>query len=294
MGSVVNEVPVVWIQGATCSGCSVSVLNATAPELRQLIIDQVVPGTHINLRFQATLMAGSGEPTLQVLADTAREDRGQFLLVVEGAVPTAEGGLYCQVGERDGKGVPFLQHVLDLASSARAVIALGTCASFGGIFAGQPNPTGCRGTGEVLRENGIDTPTINVPGCPPHPDWFTTTVLTVLLKGLPGPEDLDEVGRLKTIYGCLIHENCPRRPYFDQGKFAKHFGEEGCLYELGCKGPQTYADCPIRHWNSGVNWCIDAGAPCIGCTEPEFPDKTAPMYEKITVERLERFKVTTR
>ena len=294
MASVVKECPVVWIQGATCSGCSVSVLNTAAPDVRQLLIDQAVPGTHLNLRFQATLMAGSGDPVIQVLADTAAEAAGGFLLVVEGSVVTGGGGVFCQVGERDGKGITFLEHVLELGAKAQAVIALGTCACYGGIFGGAPNPAGCRGTAEVLAENGIATPVINVPGCPPHPDWFTTTVLTVLLGGLPKPEALDDVGRLKSLFGQLIHENCPRRPYFDQGKFAAHFGDEGCLYELGCKGPQTYADCPIRHWNAGVNWCIDAGAPCIGCCEPEFPDAVAPMYEKITEKRLERFKVVTR
>jgi len=294
MASVVQECPVVWIQGATCSGCSVSVLNTAAPDIRQLLVDQVIPGTHLNLRFQATVMAGQGDAAIDVLAATADEAAGRFILIVEGSVVTGEGGVFCQVGERDGEGITFLDHVLTLSRQALAVVALGTCASYGGIFGGAPNPTGCRGTADVLKENGIETPVVNVPGCPPHPDWFTATVLSVLLNGLPSADDLDDCGRLKSIYGKLVHEHCARRPYFDQGKFAETFGDEGCLYKLGCKGPQTYADCPIRHWNGGVNWCIDAGAPCIGCCEPEFPDKVAPMYEKITEERLERFRVVTR
>lgn len=294
MGLVVKECPVVWIQGATCSGCSVSVLNTAAPDIRQLLVDQVLPGTHLNLRFQATVMAGQGDPVIEVLTGAASELPGQYILVVEGSVVTGGDGVFCQVGERDGKGITFLEHVLTLSEKALAVVALGTCASYGGIFGGAPNPTGCRGVAEVLKERGILTPVVNVGGCPPHPDWFTATVLTVLLGGVPKAEDLDDAGRLKSLYGKLIHENCPRRPYFDQGKFAKAFGDQGCLYDLGCKGPQTYADCPIRHWNGGVNWCIDGGAPCIGCCEPEFPDRVAPMYEKITEERLERFKVVTR
>jgi len=102
-----------------------------------------------------------------------------------------------------------------------------------------------------------------------------------LLKGLPKPEDLDDNLRPLAFYGKLIHENCPRRAYFDEGKFAKKPGDEGCLYELGCKGPITYADCPLRRWNDGTNWGIGAGAPCNGCTQPEFPDLVAPFYEKL-------------
>jgi len=103
----------------------------------------------------------------------------------------------------------------------------------------------------------------------------------VLLFGLPKPRELDELKRPKVFYGNLIHENCPRRAYFDEGKFAKRFGEPGCLNELGCKGPVTHADCPIRLWNHGTSWCIGAGSPCIGCCEPGFPDLVAPFYKKL-------------
>jgi hydrogenase small subunit len=108
------------------------------------------------------------------------------------------------------------------------------------------------------------------------------TVAAILLDGLPRPEELDEFRRPKAFYGKLIHENCPRRAYFDEGKFAQKFSDEGCLYELGCKGPVTYADCPLRLWNNGTNWCIGNGAPCMGCVEPGFPDVVSPLYEKIT------------
>jgi hydrogenase small subunit len=158
---------------------------------------------------------------------------------------------------------------------------MGTCASFGGIPAAKPNPTSCKSVKDVLEADGINKPLINIPGCPPHPDWFVGTVAGVILNGLPTADDLDDFLRPKAFYGKLIHENCPRRAYFDEGKFAMKFGDEGCLYELGCKGPITYADCPLRRWNSGTNWVIGAGAPCNGCTQPEFPDNTAPFYEKL-------------
>jgi len=134
---------------------------------------------------------------------------------------------------------------------------------------------------KVLDAKGIDKPLVNIPGCPPHPDWFVGTVASILLNGLPKAEDLDDNLRPLAFYGKLIHENCPRRAYFDEGKFAKKPGDEGCLYELGCKGPITYADCPLRRWNNGTNWVIGAGAPCNGCTQPEFPDLVAPFYEKL-------------
>ncbi|MFN2302818.1 MAG: oxidoreductase, partial [Anaerolineales bacterium] len=132
---------------------------------------------------------------------------------------------------------------------------------------------------EVLQTNGINTPLVNIPGCPPHPDWFVGTIATILLSGLPKPEDLDELGRPKAFYGQTIHENCPRRAYYDENKFAKKFGDPGCNYELGCRGPITHADCPVRLWNNKVNWCVGCGATCIGCTEPGFFD-ISPLYEK--------------
>lgn len=269
-----EEISVIWLQAATCSGCSVSVLNSASPRIQELLLDEVVPGKHINLRFQATVMAGAGGPALKVLEEAERDLKGCFLLVVEGAIPMAEEGFYGTIGEE-----PMAQRVESLGRAAQAVIALGTCASFGGIFAARPNPTGCVSVGELFAMRGITTPLINVPGCPPHPDWFVGTVVSLLLKGLSSLK-LDEHRRPKLFYGKLIHENCPRRAYFDEGKFAKHLSDEGCLYELGCKGPITHADCPLRLWNNGTNWVIGCGAPCNGCVEPGFPDLVSPFYEK--------------
>jgi hydrogenase small subunit len=226
-------------------------------------------------------MAAAGEQALQVMEDTTRRQKGEYVLVVDGAVPMATDAVYGAIGERNGKPVTMLQRVTELAQDALAVIAIGTCASFGGIPAAPPNPTSCTSVQKALASKGISKPLINIPGCPPHPDWFVGTVASVILSGLPKAEDLDDFLRPKAFYGKLIHENCPRRAYFDEGKFAKKFGEDGCLYELGCKGPITYADCPLRRWNSGTNWVIGAGAPCNGCTQPEFPDLTAPFYEKL-------------
>ncbi len=278
---MVKELPVIYLQTAACSGCAVSLLNSASPTIKNLLIDQIVPGVHINLRFHPVIMAAAGEMAIKVMEDTSREKKDGYVLVVDGAVPTAADGVYGAVGERGGKPVTMADRVTELSRDALAVIALGTCASFGGIPAAKPNPAGCQPVKKFLDSKGIVKPLVNIPGCPPHPDWFVGTVAGIILNGLPRAEDLDDLLRPKAFYGKLIHENCPRRAYFDEGKFAKKPGEEGCLYELGCKGPITYADCPTRRWNNGTNWVIGAGAPCNGCTQPEFPDQTAPFYEKL-------------
>ncbi len=278
----VQEIPVVWIQTGTCTGCSVSVLNSVSPNIKNVLIDEILPGKHINLKFQATVMAGEGEAVIKVLEDISKKGKDSYLLVVEGAIPTKDNGIYGTLGEKNGKPLPMTIWVEELAKNAMAIVALGTCAAFGGIAAGAPNPGGYVGTDSFLKSRRITKPLINVPGCPPHPDWFVGTVASVLLQGLPKAEELDEFKRPKAFYGKLIHENCPRRAYFDEGKFARKFGEPGCLNELGCKGPVTYADCPLRMWNHGTNWCIGAGSPCIGCCEPGFPDLMAPFYQKLT------------
>jgi hydrogenase small subunit len=275
-----QEIPVIWMQAATCSGCSVSVLNSAAPKISDLLLSEVIPGRHINLRFQATVMAGAGEPALEVLDAIVKEEGGSYLLVVEGSIPTNAGGACGMLGEE-----PMADRVVALAKSAQAIIALGTCASFGGIFAAAPNPAECVSVAALLEEKGLDVPLVNVPGCPPHPDWFVGTVAALLLGG-PSAVTVDELRRPARFFGQLVHENCPRRAYFDEGKFAQHLSDEGCLYELGCKGTLTHADCPLRRWNNGVNWVIGSGAPCNGCTEPEFPDLVSPFYERLPEEAL--------
>jgi len=288
--SSTKELPAIWIQGAGCSGCSVSVLNGVAPDIAAALLDEIVPGKHLNLRFHPTVMAGSGEPAVKILEDAPRDLDGGYVLVVEGGVQVAEDGAFCHVGERDGRGIPFTEHVEKLASKAMAVIALGDCAAFGGVPSVAPNPTGSVGVSKFLASRGVKTPVVNIGGCPPNPDWFLGTVAHILLRGLPGADELDPWGRPKLFYGKLVHDNCQRRAWFDTGRFAKKPGDEGCLYLLGCKGPMTYADCPDRLWNAGTDWCVGAGAPCTGCAEARFFDRFGPVYEKVTDERLERLR----
>ena len=288
--SATKEIPAIWLQGAGCTGCSIALLNGASPTVKNLLLDEIVPGKRVCLKFHATIMAGEGEPVIQVLQDTRKNDKGAYVLIVEGAIPTAKSGIYGSIGKSADKHHTILESVLELSKDAAMVIAAGTCASYGGIPAAAPNPTGCKGVKDILDKNSVKTPIINVPGCSMHPDWFFGTISAILL----GRQlQLDDCGRPKLFYGKLIHENCPRRADFDKGKFANHPGEDGCLYQVGCKGHYTYADCPLRQWNNGVSWCVKAGSPCLGCVEPGFPDFTSPFYEKLNREDIKRCINTT-
>ena len=292
MAAEVKEIPVIWYQAASCSGDSVSVLNAADPNVRNVLLDELLPGCHVNLLFQMTVMAGQGDQVMKILEDAPVERKDGYVLVVEGTIPTAAGGRCGMLGEQGDTPIMMADAVAQLASGAIAGIALGTCAAFGGIFAGAPNPTGSVSLSGLVAERGIDLPVINVPGCPANPDWFLGTVAHFVMNGGFRPDEIDEVGRPLLFFGKLIHETCPRRPDFDAGKFARKLGDAGCLYELGCKGPVTYADCPTRGFNNKTNWCINAGSPCHGCVEPEFPDKLSPLYEKVTQGRLPNYQVS--
>ena len=279
--SAIRETPIIWLATGACSGCSVSLLDALAPRIQDVLLDQVIPGHHTELAFHQTVMAASGDLAMKAMYDTEQKP---FLLVVEGAVPLGNAGRYCEVGEKKGEGITALEHVLRLGREAKAVLAVGTCASFGGIPAANMNPSGAKGVRAVFKEQGISTPTINLPGCAAHPDWFIGTLASLLLNG-PGSVAVDRYGRPTMFYSKLIHDNCPRRGHFDNGRFAQHFGESHCLYKLGCKGPIAHSDCAQKRWNGGTNWCIGNGHPCNGCVEPAFPFHES-LWKKIPVHEV--------
>jgi len=262
--------PVLWIQGASCTGCSVSLLNSVHPRIKEILLDI------ISLEYHPNIMAGAGDLGFEHLQQVLETKKGEFFLVIEGAVPKGSDGLYCTVGETpNGEPVTFLELAQKLGNRAKAVVALGTCAAYGGVAAAAPNPTDCVGASSIIDAKKV----LNLPGCPAHPDWVMGSLAHLLLyQELP---ETDSYGRPKLFYGGLIHDNCPRRQYFDNSKFAHNFGEPGCLLELGCKGPIAGSDCPTRLWNGGTNWCIKSGAPCLGCTHPNFPDEASPFYQRM-------------
>lgn len=255
------KIPVVWIEVNGCGGNTISLLNALGPDLYQ-----VLQGL-IDLRFSNTLMLAEGDAALQNLQEATANPLG-FILVIEGAIARGEQGRFNFVALKNKRLLTGASLITKLGLRAKQVIAIGTCASFGGPSAAFPNPTDSVGASQFLGR-----PVVNVSGCPAHPDWFIGTLAHLLLFGDP---EVDEHGRPLLFYGETVHRRCTRRSFFERRIFAKELGDPECMFELGCKGPITYADCPVRKWNSYLKWPVDANTPCIGCTEPTFPDGMTP------------------
>ena len=273
--------PVFWVQGQGCTGCSVTLLNSTHPSIVDVLLKI------ISLEFHPTVMAAEGEGAYEHMMRVAEKFKGKFIFAVEGAVPVAHDGKCCVVAEADHHEVTMTEVTKVLAANAAAVLAVGTCAAYGGIPAGKGNETGAMGVSAFLKKEGIPAPVINIPGCPPHPDWMVGTLALLLdamkRKGTEGGvleimRGLDDVGRPKVFYPNT-HLTCPYLSSFEDGIFSPFMTDKkGCRFELGCRGPWSGCDSATRKWNGGVNWCI-ANATCVGCTSPNFPDGMSPFYE---------------
>ena len=252
---------VIYLSFQECTGCLESLTRSFAPTVENLIFNV------ISLDYDDTLMAAAGVQAEQARAQAMEANYGKYLLVVDGAVPTADGGVYhCAAGR---SGIDILT---ECAKGAAAIVAVGTCASFGGLPFADPNPTGARAISSLVPGK----PVVNVSGCPPIPEVIAGTLLQYVTTGrVP---DLDEHLRPTVFYGNTIHDRCYRRPFYDRGEFAKTFDDEGarngwCLYELGCKGPTTYNACATLKWNNAVSFPIQSGHPCLGCAAPDFWDR---------------------
>ena len=273
--------PVFWVQGQGCTGCSVTLLNSTHPSIADVLLKI------ISLEFHPTVMAAEGEGAYEHMMRVAEKFKGKFIFAVEGAVPVAHDGKCCVVAEADHHEVTMTEVTKVLAANAAAVLAVGTCAAYGGIPAGKGNETGAMGVSAFLKKEGIPAPVINIPGCPPHPDWMVGTLALLLdamkRKGTEGGvleimRGLDDVGRPKVFYPNT-HLTCPYLSSFEDGIFSPFMTDKkGCRFELGCRGPWSGCDSATRKWNGGINWCI-ANATCVGCTSPNFPDGMSPFYE---------------
>jgi len=255
---------VIWLSFQECTGCTESLLRTSHPQLDELILDL------ISLDYHEALSVPSGHLAEEARHAAMEENAGSYILVVEGSIPTKDGGVYCMVGNQTA-----LEIVEEAAENAGAIVAIGSCAAWGGIPSSPPNPTGATGAPQILTDRTV----VALPGCPPNPYNLLGTVLQYATYGtLP---ELDEKGRPVFAYGRVIHEDCPRRPHFDAGRFARQFGDPGhkdgwCLYYLGCKGPQTAANCSIQQFNEMPgSWPIGAGHPCFGCTEESLAFKVA-------------------
>lgn len=256
---------VIWLHFAECTGCSEAFIRTTYPWIDELVLEV------LNIAYHETIMAPAGEAAHKSLHDAMKKYKGKYILVCEGGIPTAEDGTYGRVGGRT-----MLEIAKEATAGALATICTGNCACYGGVQAAKPNPTKAMG---VSKATGVKT--INLAGCPPNPVNTVSAVVQFLLLGKPPA--LDQYGRPLFAYGKTIHDKCPRRAHYEEAEFVKKFGDEGaingwCLFELGCKGPDTHNNCSLVKFNDGTNWPVGAGHPCLGCAEPHFWDNMAPFY----------------
>ncbi len=278
-----QTINLIWLQGQGCTGDTVSLISAREPSLVDALTGILPEVSDINLAYHPTVMAPWGERALSVLDDAKDGKLDPFVLILEGAIPdenkSAEnGGYYCAVGDKDGHLVTLNELLLSLKDKAAAAVAVGTCAAFGGVPAGKPNPTGAKGLldffGKEYRST-LGLPVINVSGCPAPGDNCIKTLayLVLIARGvitvLP---ELDKHNRPLFLYGELAHHLCPRAGSLAHGAFSKEFGEPHCMGLLGCKGPISHCRVPRDGFADGVGGCPTGGSPCIGCTEPGFPD----------------------
>ncbi len=234
------RVPVLWLHGLECTCCSESFIRSAHPLAKDVILSM------LSLDYDDTIMAAAGEQAEQCLTDVRTQYKGKYIVAVEGNPPLGEDGNFCIVGGR-----PFLDQLLEVTQDAMAVIAWGSCASWGCVQAAKPNPTKATPIDQVIKNK----PIIKIPGCPPIAEVMTGVISYILaFERLP---ELDRQGRPKMFYGQRIHDKCYRRPHFDAGQFVEAWDDEAarkgyCLYKMGCRGPTTYNACSTVRWNEGA------------------------------------------
>lgn len=257
---------VIWLSFQECTGCTESFTRSHAPTIEELIFN------YISLDYHHTLQAASGLSAEQAREQAMKQFAGEYLLIVDGSIPLNNNGACSTIAGRTN-----LDLLQECAENAAAIIAIGTCASYGGLPGANPNPTGAVSVQALMEEKRIETkPLVNLPGCPPLPIAISGVLAHyITFNSLP---ELDELKRPVSIYGNTVHERCSRYHFYQEEKFVEKFDDEGarkgwCLYKLGCKGPVTHNACAVHKWNNGTSFPIEAGHPCIGCSEPGFWDK---------------------
>lgn len=295
-GTPFDEVHVFWLSGMSCDGCTVALTNAQSPSVDELMAGNIpnLPALRLHhpMLSEASGQAFS-EPFERAVA--GRLD-APYLVVLEGSVPDDQGlgagqGYYAAIGSQDSgrlasadRPMRMTDWLKRLAPGAAASIAIGTCATWGGIPAASGNITGSMSLMDFLGPHYRSTagvPVINVPGCAPVGDNFTETLVAVLyfLQGFQPLPEFDDLGRPAWQFGETVHHHCPKAGYYEEGTFAQEYGDHECLVELGCWGPVVQCNIVERGAINHVGGCMVAGGPCIGCTMPGFPDKYAPFYK---------------
>jgi hydrogenase small subunit len=259
----------VWLEFQDCAGNSESMLRSSNPTVTEFVLDL------LSWEYHELIMAGAGKQAEDALERVVREHQGEYIAVVEGAIPTADGGAYCTIGGRTA-----LEIAKRVCSNSAINIAVGACAWDGGLVRSNPNPTGAVG----LQEAVPDVKVINLGGCPHNPA-NTAAVLVHYLTFHEFPA-LDQFNRPLFAYGNIIHDQCERRAHYDAGRFVEEWGDEGhrkgyCLYKMGCKGPEATYNCPTVRWNDGTSWPVKSGHGCIACASHRFWDTKSPFYKRL-------------
>lgn len=264
--------PALWLAHGLCTGCTESMAQVGTPDVPTIVLDL------LSINYWETVMAAAGTQAEDNIKATV--EAGGYVTIVEGSVMEGFDGYALRIN-----GKPGIVELEEVCKKSAAIIAVGSCAVDGGWVAGTvkgaANPAGATGVSAFLKKKGVNVPVINLPTCPVNPEWVVAILVDVLLAGeLTSGKILDKLdaqGRPKLLFGSTIHDNCPRRGHFENGEFVK-FGAADqaekeaagwCLYEVGCKGPQTYTTCPSVRWNKAISWCVEAGSPCIGCGQAD-------------------------
>jgi hydrogenase small subunit len=283
-------ISVVWMtSGLGCDGDTVALTAATSPSLEELLTG-AIPGTPGVVIYNPVLAFETGEELMRAWYDAERRRLDPFVLVLEGSVPNEEingEGHWAGFGVDPETDQPITtcSWIDRLAPKAAAVMAIGTCAAYGGIPAMRNNPTGAMGLRDYLGRgwtSRLGIPIVNLPGCPVQPNNITETLLALVLQlsGLAPMIDLDDQGRPRWLFERTVHETCNRAGFAEEGAFADSLGDdERCLVKLGCKGPVVRCNVPARGWVNGIGGCPNVGGICIGCTAPGFPDRFMPFAD---------------
>jgi hydrogenase small subunit len=288
----VEELDILWIsEGMSCDGDSVSVTAAGQPGIEDVLLGAIPGIPKVNLHNKVLSPTLGGEEFLTPFRAAARGEAAlPFVLVIEGSIPNEKingDGYWTSFGNDEATGEPLTLNwwIDQLAPKAWGVIAIGTCATYGGIHAMAGNPTGCMGLADYLgwdfRSAG-GLPIVNVPGCPVQPENFMETLVWLLYQaaGLAPVIPLDAQLRPQWIFGKTVHEGCDRAGYYEQGDFAHDYNSPKCQVKIGCWGPVVNCNVTKRGWMGGIGGCPNVGGICIGCTMPGFPDKFMPFMDE--------------
>jgi hydrogenase small subunit len=258
----IKKTKLIWLEACGCSGNIISLLDANNPDAIYFLSEMV------EITYNNSVMGAEGQRAFEKFLETLDTE---FILVVEGAVTSRDNGFYNIIAKYNGKLISGAEAVSLAAGKAKYILSVGTCASYGGPSAASPNPSQSKSVPDFLSDQKVKV--IRLPGCPAHPQWVISTIAHLILYGLP---ELDTEGRPLFLYEATIHTYCSRRSYFDKKIFAKKLGDKECMFQLGCRGPITRSDCPLRKWNDRVNWPVEDNTPCIGCVNSGFPDSMEP------------------